>query len=86
MINAQKQNGSAMQTITSKEKLLRKIYLHRSIIMMDGNKEASTFKERCQELEEKIKQKAAAAKSDLKLYEDKKNSGTTEAEAVIETR
>ena len=39
----------------------------------DKNKEASTFEERYQEREEKIKQKAAAAKSDLKQNEDENN-------------
>ena len=55
----------AMHIITSKEGLQRKISVHRPL-KKEGNKESSTFEERYQELEDKIKQKAAAAKSDLK--------------------
>ena len=47
----------------------------------DGDKEASTFEERYQELEEKIKQKTAAAKSDLKQHENGKTAVKTKAEA-----
>ena len=70
----------AMQTTTSKERL-QKVHIRAQIDNKDGNTEASTFEERYQELEEKIKQKVAAAKSDLKQNEDEKTSGTTEAEA-----
>ena len=46
-------------------------------------KEASTFDERYQELEEKIKPEAAAAKSNLKQNEDKRTAGTTEADGYF---
>ena len=71
---------TAMRIITSKEGLQRKISVHRPL-KKEGNEDASTFEERDQELEEKIKQKALAAKSDLKQNEDEKAAMTTEAEA-----
>ena len=52
----------------------------------NGYKEAFTFEERYQELEEKIKQEAAAAKSNLEQNEDGRTAGTKEAEAGTDTR
>ena len=75
VINAQKKNGSRDAKM--------EIPVHRSI-NKDGNKEAFTFEERCQEPEEKIKQGAAAAQSNLKQNEDGRTTGTTEAEAEKE--
>ena len=46
-----------------------------------GNEETFRFEERYQELEEKIKQEAASAKSNPKQNEDGRTGGTTEAEA-----
>ena len=65
----------------NKQRKIAKENASAQIDNMDGNKEASTFDDINQELEEKIKQKAAAAKSDLKHNEDEKTSGTTKAEA-----
>ena len=52
----------------------------------DGNKEAFKFEEGYQELDEKIKQGAAAEKSNLKQNEDGRSSGTKEAEAEKERK
>ena len=54
------------------------------LVKKDGNKEAFTSEERYQDLEEKIKQEAVAAKSNLKQNEDGRTAGTTEAEAEKE--
>ena len=53
----------------------------RTSLKKTKNKEASMFDERYQKLEEKIKQEAAAANSNLKQNEDKRTAGTTETEA-----
>ena len=64
-----------MQTIAIKGKIAKE-NIRAQIDKKDGNKEASTFEERCQELEEKIKnKKLQPAKSDLKQWRRKKPRG-----------
>ena len=69
VINAQK---NAPRDTNSDKQRRNKMQNIRTETDEKGDKQASTFEERYQELEEKIKQKAAAAKSDLKQYEDGK--------------
>ena len=85
VINTQKKNGTRHAN-NNKQRKIAKENIRTQIDQNDGNKGASTFEERYQELEEKIKQKAAAAKSDLKQNEDEKTSATTEAEAEKKKR
>ena len=74
-----------MQKIISKEGLQWKTSVHRSFKKMETKKHPRSKKD-FQELDEKIKQKAAAAKSDLKQNEAERTAWATDAEAEKEKR
>ena len=68
---------NAPRDANNKQRMTAMGNIRAHIVKKDGNKEALTF--RYQELEEMIKQEAAAAKSNLKLNEEGRTAGTTEA-------
>ena len=76
-INAQK--NAPRDTNNDKQRRNKMQNIRTQTDEKDGDKQASTFEERYQELEEKIKQKAAAAKSDLKQHEKWKNRSEDES-------
>ena len=79
VFNAQKKRiGTAMPTTSRESQQCISVHgLEKKVC----DREAFTLEKRCQELEEKSKQEAAAAKSHLKQNEDVSTAETTEAEA-----
>ena len=80
VINAQKKNCPC-DADNDKQRTTTTGNIRAPIGKEDADKEAFTFEERSQELEEEIKHEAAAEKSNLKQNEDGSTAVTTEAEA-----